>query len=65
MADILMSVVTAAAAALIVFLPRNSMTIVNEFRPTGRALAWAVSITVVALLFLNSMITKDFLYIDF
>jgi hypothetical protein len=38
---------------------------VNELRPTRRALAWTVSITVVALLFLNSMMAKDFLYIDF
>jgi D-alanyl-lipoteichoic acid acyltransferase DltB (MBOAT superfamily) len=63
--DILMSVVTASAAALIVLLPKNSTAVVNEFRPTGRALALVVAITVVALLFLNSMVTKDFLYIDF
>jgi hypothetical protein len=41
------------------------MVIVKEFRPSLPRLAFAVCLTIVSLLFLNSMIAKDFLYIDF
>jgi alginate O-acetyltransferase complex protein AlgI len=63
--DILVSGITALAAACIVVLPKNSMVLVKEFKPDLPRLAFAVCVTVVSLLFLNSMIAKDFLYIDF
>jgi D-alanyl-lipoteichoic acid acyltransferase DltB (MBOAT superfamily) len=63
--DIVASGITALAAAVIVVLPKNSMVIVKEFRPSLPRLAFAVCLTLVSLLFLNSMIAKDFLYIDF
>jgi len=63
--DMLMGILTTVAAALIVLLPQNSMTLAKEFEPKLRTLVWAVSLTIVSLLFLNSVTAKDFLYIDF
>jgi alginate O-acetyltransferase complex protein AlgI len=63
--DMALGILITGAAALIVLLPRNSMTLAKEFEPRLRTLAWTVSLTIVSLLFLNSITAKDFLYIDF
>jgi alginate O-acetyltransferase complex protein AlgI len=59
------SAVVIVVSAGIIFLPWNSITLMKEFRPSVRGLAWTVAASLLALLFLNSMTAKEFLYIDF
>jgi D-alanyl-lipoteichoic acid acyltransferase DltB (MBOAT superfamily) len=54
------------AIGLIVACQRkNSATILNEFKPSWRNLVWLTATALVALLYLNSKVAKEFLYIDF
>jgi hypothetical protein len=63
--NLLTSAIVIVVAAGSIFLPWNSITLTKEFRPSVSRLAWTVAASLLALLFLNSMTAREFLYIDF
>ena len=50
---------------IMIFFKRNANQIVQDFQPTAKNLIWTSLAMVVSLIYLNSNIGKEFLYLDF
>lgn len=57
--------VVLAVSLGILFFVKNTNSLPERFQPTGKMLAYQVAIILLGLLFLNSMIPKEFIYFDF
>jgi D-alanyl-lipoteichoic acid acyltransferase DltB (MBOAT superfamily) len=60
-----LEVATVVIGIIVVCLKRNSNQIIKEFTPTWKNLSWVSLTILVSIVYLNSNMSKEFLYFDF
>jgi D-alanyl-lipoteichoic acid acyltransferase DltB (MBOAT superfamily) len=58
-------IIIAIMAIIVLFFTPNSNQIPERFRPTGFAAVYLTAIILISLLFLNSSVSREFIYFDF